>query len=972
MSWLFVYSYLLCGFRVIWHISSNCVLHTLWFDYFFFVCICILFSLNAETLASSISNSSSESLASSRNGHQQKPVRHHHHDDVDDVDDDDDDEREEGEESSSSSNNSEDETPQQQQQQQQMCVNRKSSSDGEDDEAPVSNNNKEAEEGELDSADDGDDSHPPPPPPAPAPSSQPAAAAAAATLTSLNFTQESERLLGVHKRLKTEQRDVEHKLSKIERALLKALADASQANIKKCRRYKVKYEAKLASVKASMRDAKHKLAELTVTATKRKQQQQQQQQQQPPATLKEEEDAIDLEASGKVKRHRGDEQQPTPTVSLALSIQQDQSTSDVKQPQPQQQQQQQQLKLPYPVLNDKRDMQTILSTLETKRREFMGKRDANRRNMDKVHEAMVSAVQSGKPMTAAAEARQRADIDKMRQVAEAYEAQLDKLAKQIEYVKLTLSLDALRNGQQQQQQQQQQQRYESPLMTRMLQQLNSMYMYMKSENAEFMRRQQQQQAKDEEKMAREAAEAAAVARAKEAEKREAEKAERLKASVEKLTTDMSAVLAHTAARAHLAAAVQLYNYSYYSYYQQQQQQQQLQQQALEKQQKQQQQQQKKGKKGGSKSSSKSSAVDETALMTKTMPMQEMQPAMMMMPMLPALPSSDELAKASTTFAKYKNKISSFFQQSLDKMHKQEQQEAAHEHRKKSKKKKEEASGLLGRKLVANYDDEMDTRNTSDDSDDDDNGRDNDETRIAKLLQTLKGGGGGGGVQQEQPQQKKTGDEDDEDDDEDDDECDLEIVMTSERNAQRNYILPSLKAVYFPLKASLAQSDRQQQQQQHQPIAATSMSTTPNGARIAIEKSSKALTFLGIAASPNSMLARHATGPHVRPVKLANILYARPTWIASLFLFVLMFQMKLHCLLTIFLLLLLLSYFLFGQNKHIRTHAAMMLFYLVVLYFCWSEMYIFFLNYIRDVTCETLLIVMMICFLFVLSLYLLYI
>ena len=36
------------------------------------------------------------------------------------------------------------------------------------------------------------------------------------------------------------------------------------------------------------------------------------------------------------------------------------------------------------------------------------------------------------------------------------------------------------------------------------------------------------------------------------------------------------------------------------------------------------------------------------------------------------------------------------------------------------------------------------------------------------------------------------------------------------------------------------------------------------------------------------------------------------------------------------------------------------------------MYIFFLNYIRDVTCETLLIVMMICFLFVLSLYLLYI
>ena len=85
--------------------------------------------------------------------------------------------------------------------------------------------------------------------------------------------------------------------------------------------------------------------------------------------------------------------------------------------QPQQQQQQQQvIKLPYPVLNDKRDMNTILLTLETKFQELM-KKISNNLQMKKQHQ------------------QNKQQLEKLNQLEKTYESQREKLIKQIDYIR---------------------------------------------------------------------------------------------------------------------------------------------------------------------------------------------------------------------------------------------------------------------------------------------------------------------------------------------------------------------------------------------------------------------------------------------------------------------------------------------------------------------------------------------------------
>jgi hypothetical protein len=255
---------------------------------------------------------------------------------------------------------------------------------------------------------------------------------------------------------------------------------------------------------------------------------------------------------------------------------------------------------------------------------------------------------------------------------------------------------------------------------------------------------------------------------------------------DQVNKSLTAVLAHTAACAHSSAAINAYNYSIYY------------------------QQQLKLQESQASVNVTKEALDEIKS--------------------PVVPLVTELKNASNKFSLFKEKISSFFRTT-----KQVTTEKTSTPSNSTKK-----DGL--NKLIADYDDDQEN-----DGDDDDHENNADESDL-KIKQPNFN-------ETKQLISKKASIvnlEDDEESYTDDDDdlvgnsiifndlgnnCDLEIITTSELKQsdyykKRNYLLPSLKAINFPLKASLSFND---------PIRFVKKAPDT---LIAVERSKCGLTFLG--------------------------------------------------------------------------------------------------------------------------------
>jgi hypothetical protein len=211
---------------------------------------------------------------------------------------------------------------------------------------------------------------------------------------------------------------------------------------------------------------------------------------------------------------------------------------------------------------------------------------------------------------------------------------------------------------------------------------------------------------------------------------------------EQVTKALTAVLAHTAACAHTSAAINAYNYSIY--YQQQ----------LKLQQ----------------SQPSAAPLDPSASKDDHEQFAHIKP--------PILPLETELKNAADKFSLLKSKISGFFKIEAS-------------NAKNTSSKANNKNGL--NKLIADYD--------------------NDEDKDADLLFVVENKKSSVLSHTTATDDGETEDGDDDDDDDDnstffndlDKNCDLEIVTTSELKQQskkRNYLVPSLKAINFPLKASI--------------------------------------------------------------------------------------------------------------------------------------------------------------------------
>ena len=123
------------------------------------------------------------------------------------------------------------------------------------------------------------------------------------------------------------------------------------------------------------------------------------------------------------------------------------------------------IKLPFPVLNDTRDKKTILGTLETKRVELLKKIDSNRFFLN---DSQINYQRS----------------EQLKQLEQLYESQLDKINIQLDYIKLTLNLESMRE-----------QNANRPMMMinnqhiidQMSARLNELYNMMKAENKSYLK-----------------------------------------------------------------------------------------------------------------------------------------------------------------------------------------------------------------------------------------------------------------------------------------------------------------------------------------------------------------------------------------------------------------------------------------------------------------------------------------------------
>jgi len=514
-------------------------------------------------------------------------------------------------------------------------------------------------------------------------------------------------------------KSIKHKLEKIDRALAKARNENNKSNVKKCSKYKLKYEQKLQNVKKDLKTTQAKLV-----------------------NLEENEEAKRKEMTSKTKQ----------IIELS-SKNAKESDKNKKADDSMSSQAPKSIKLPYPVLNDKRDMKTILVTLETKLNELKIKTDTNKQNISALLNSSMNEIN-------------KTNIDKLRQLEQTYESQMDKLLRQIDYIKLSLHLETIRSrnllG-------------DAALISSIASRLNEMYMFMKNENILCLKKHALETSISQQST-------------KPQDEPEKQPTSQLNALFEVVNKSLAALLAHTAAAAHANANVNAYAYAYY--YQQQ-----------------------------------------VELQGDTK--------------FPEIvPLKTEIEKASNTFAKYKDKISSFFQTS-------KKLETTI-----SKINKNQMSNL--NKLMINYsdnlsesDDDEDTQSQSNPNRED---KAADSQKLLTLLKSIKES------QSNKPSEKENQNKEDENSDkedgEEDDDEELEIITTSELRSQRikpNYLMPSLKASYFPLKASLDSN--------------LLISSLPNkqahnsNLLIAVEKSKYALTFLGNSNSTNQ-----------KQQKLSNILY----------------------------------------------------------------------------------------------------
>ncbi len=418
--------------------------------------------------------------------------------------------------------------------------------------------------------------------------------------------------------------------------------------------------------------------------------------------------------------------------------------------------------------------------METKLNELIKKLQINRKNLDILSEQIRSTPQISS--NAQVLEKQYRNLDKLKQLDQLYESQQDKLQKQIEYIRLSLHIESLTNRPNPALVMQ-----DMPYIQSLSNQLNEMYLYMKNENKLYLKKQQQQQQSTDGDGSGLFVKNSSFNSLSMFMDREAP-IKRINSLFEKVNNALAALLAHIAASAHSSAAMYAYNYSYYQYYQQ---------------------------------INQNGSSD-------------------ILPPMKPVPLKEDIEKASSAFAKFKSKISTFFLAS-------EKLEKSSKLKNKSTKKSDV------NKLVADYSDDSNDSLYLNEYLDVNEKEVDDEIKLMNLVNTLK-------KSNEIKNQLKNGKKllngskkemngHDSSDDEDEHE-DLEIVTTSEIKSglydNINYLLPSLKATYFPLMSSLKQNDYKF-----------------NNVQIAVEKSSSALTLLG----PNNNNSQ-------RKIKLSDILYGR--------------------------------------------------------------------------------------------------
>lgn len=231
-------------------------------------------------------------------------------------------------------------------------------------------------------------------------------------------------------------RQAQRKLEKIQRALKKAEDEGNKVNAKKCRKFMLKYKAKIDKLKRKSKQTTPSSGSSSSSESE---------------SGSGSESDTDSDSSSSSDSSSGSTSRKNDRGEKHLPVKQSQQSVEAKQ---------QPIKLPYPVINDKRDLNTILATLDSKSIEILKKREQNQMMLDK-------AIREGGPAMR---------IEKLRQLDQAYDSQQDKLNKQIDYVKLSLNLEALRanvhlmmaNG---------------PLIEKLSLQLTEMHNYMKNENA---------------------------------------------------------------------------------------------------------------------------------------------------------------------------------------------------------------------------------------------------------------------------------------------------------------------------------------------------------------------------------------------------------------------------------------------------------------------------------------------------------
>jgi hypothetical protein len=511
----------------------------------------------------------------------------------------------------------------------------------------------------------------------------------------------------LNKNIERIKRDLEkdqHRYEKIERALAKAKSELNEANVKKCKKYKLKYETKIIGLKRKLELTEKAIAKLKSKKPNK-------------APAEKTKDIV----------------QPAP---VKINI----STSSLKPTVANDSNQAPQIKLPYPVLNDTRDMKVILQTLETRLTELGKKMSANKQ----------LKTRPGQPQ-----------LEKIIQLEKSYESQKEKLVRQIEYIQLSLRLRSTAAN------------TNDPALSH---KLNEIYQFMKNENRQYLKankieakesasgKQQQLQQLQGDKQA-------SAISPKQPTPTSSKSA--INQAYETLIKSLVTVLAHTAACAHSTASISTYNYNCFQHY------------------------------------LKQDELNRTQNGTK-IPEQQLQPA--------PLPLKAELQNASSVFNKYKSKISNFFEASkkLDSLTKEIGKKVVVSEDGKAA----ELTGL--NKLLIDYSDNDEETPTNeknneeiileDDGDEDKNTVDhskNNHQANSKL------------------------DEKEESEQEDESDSEWEIWTTSEirqncykLNETRNYLLPPVKSLLFPLKASL------------------DVANPGSDELVAIEKSKHAITFLG--------------------------------------------------------------------------------------------------------------------------------